>query len=81
MSAYAESDARQQACEFCSNSGIKVFDGVGDNSDNRIDALAELSQTEKVRLSGKFAGASKRRFGVYDYDRKRVKMDQAANDT
>ena len=43
MSAYAESDARQQACEFCSNSGIKVFDGVGDNSDNRIDALAELS--------------------------------------
>ncbi len=43
MSAYAESDARQQACEFCGDSGIKVFDGVGDNSDNRIDTIAELS--------------------------------------
>jgi len=43
VSACIESDVRQQAYEFCGDSGIKVFDGVGDNSDNRIDALAELS--------------------------------------
>jgi hypothetical protein len=42
VSACTESDARQQACEFCGDSGIKVFDGVGDISDNRIDALAEF---------------------------------------
>ena len=39
MSACTESDVRQQASEFCSNSGIKVFDGVGDNSDNRINVV------------------------------------------
>ena len=39
MSACIESDVRQQAYEFCGDSGIKVFDGVGDNSDNRINVV------------------------------------------
>jgi len=28
LSAYTESDARQQACDFCGDSGIKSFDEV-----------------------------------------------------
>ena len=44
MSACTESDVRQQASEFCSNSGIKVFDGVGDNSDNRINVVKTFQE-------------------------------------
>ena len=44
VSACTESDVRQQACEFCGHSGIKVFDGVGDNSDNRINVVKTFQE-------------------------------------